>query len=153
YENERRFGIVAKFERRYMNSPSALGRLPVYTSAGLPVPLAQVARIELVDGQTLIARERGRRRLTVRCDILGRDQGGFVAEAQRSFKKEIEVPAGYRVSWLGMFENLERAQLHFLRVIPITIAMVYALLFVTFGSQRAALLLLFSVPFAFIGGA
>src|SRR5262249_24238566 len=89
FENERRFGIVAKFDRRYLSSPSAVGRLPVYTADGVPVPLAQVAKIDVVDGQTIIARERSQRRLTVRCDIVGRDQGGFVQEAQELFEKEI----------------------------------------------------------------
>ena len=80
----------------------------MYTADGQPVPLAQVAKIEVVDGQTLIARENGRRRVTVRCDIVGRDQGGFVKEAQERFDAEIEpsVPPGYKVGWLGMFENL-----------------------------------------------
>jgi len=75
-----------------------------------------------------------------------------VEEAQARFAREIGVPPGYHVSWLGMFENLERARRHFVTVIPVTIALIYALLFATFRSQRAALLLLASVPFAFIGG-
>src|SRR5262249_53897339 len=81
-----------------------------------------------------------------------RDQGGFVAEAQDLFEQQIQVPEGYRVSWLGMFENLERARKHFLILIPITIAVIYLLLWVTFNSQRAALLVLLAVPFACIGG-
>jgi cobalt-zinc-cadmium resistance protein CzcA len=152
YEGERRFDIVAKFDRGFLSSPEAVGRLPVHTSDGTPVPLAQVARIEVVDGQTLIARENGQRRMTVRCDIVGRDQGGFVAEAQERFDGAVTVPPGYRVSWLGMFENLERARTHFLILIPVTIAVIYGLLWVTFGSQRAALLVLLAVPFACIGG-
>src|SRR5437879_2080956 len=120
-----------------MNSPEAVGRLPVYNSDGVPIPLAQVARIEIVDGQTLIAREGSRRRLTVRCDIVGRDPGGFVAEAQELFERDFELPTGYRMSWLGMFENLDRARKHFQLLIPITIAIIYILLLVTFRSQKA----------------
>jgi hypothetical protein len=128
--------------------------MPVYSVDGQPIPLGQIARIEVVDGQTLIARENSRRRVTVRCDIVGRDQGGFVAEAQRLFEKQIEptVPPGYKVGWLGMFQNLERARDHFLLVVPITVALIFILIWVTFGSFRAALLLLLSIPFAFIGG-
>ena len=118
YEGERRFDIVAKFDRSWLDSPQAIGRLPVYTPDGIPVPLAQVAKIELVDGQTIIARENSRRRMTVRCDIDGRDQGGFVADAQRRFEREIKLPPGYHVEWLGMFENLARARTHFLVLIP-----------------------------------
>jgi cobalt-zinc-cadmium resistance protein CzcA len=126
----------------------------VYTADGQPIPLAQVAKLEVTDGQTLIARENSRRRITVRCDIVGRDQGGFVKEAQAKFDKEIQprVPPAYKVGWLGMYANLERARERFLIVMPITVALIFALLLVTFGSFRAALLLLLSVPFAFVGG-
>ena len=82
--------------------------------------------------------------MTVRCDIVGRDQGGFVADAQDRFDEKIKplLPEGYHVSWLGMFENLARARTHFLVLIPITILLIYVLLWVTFSSQRAALLVL-----------
>jgi cobalt-zinc-cadmium resistance protein CzcA len=154
YEGERRFDIVAKVDRAVAASPLAVGRLPVYSADGQPVPLASVATITVADGQTLIARENGRRRVTVRCDIVGRDQGGFVKDAQEKFEREIaaSVPAGYKVGWLGMFENLQRARHHFLMVIPVTVGLIFLLLLVTFGSFRAALLLLLSVPFAFLGG-
>lgn len=153
YDGERRFDIVARFNRKHMTSPESIGRLPVYTQDEIPIPLIQVAKFDLTEGQTFIARESGRRRITVRCDIVGRDQGGFVAEAQRRFAQEVIVPERYRVRWIGMFENLERASRHFLLVIPVTIALIYGLLLVTFGTQRESLLVLLSVPFAFIGGA
>lgn len=154
YEGERRFDVVARLDRHLLTSPAAVGRLPVHTVDGQPVPLGQVTKIEVVDGQTIIARENGRRRMTVRCDIVGRDQGGFVKEAQVLFDKEIapQVPTGYHVAWLGMFENLQRAQRHFALVIPITVALIFILLLITFGSFKAATMLLLSVPFAFVGG-
>lgn len=153
YEGERRFDVVVRFDRRQLGSKDELGELPVFSQQGAPIPLRQVCRIELVDGQTTIAREGGRRRVTVRCDIVGRDQGGFVAEAQRRFAEEVALPPGVRVSWLGMFENLERAKGHFAVVLPVTIGLIFALLVLTFGSPRAGLVLLLSVPFAFVGGA
>lgn len=154
YEGDRRFDVVARLDRHLLTSPAAVGRLPVHTVDGQPVPLGQVTKIEVVDGQTIIARENGRRRMTVRCDIVGRDQGGFVKEAQALFDKEIapQIPEGYRVAWLGMFENLQRAQRHFAMVIPITVALIFILLLITFGSFKAATMLLLSVPFAFVGG-
>jgi cobalt-zinc-cadmium resistance protein CzcA len=154
YEGERRFDIVTRVDRRSIPSPQAVGRLPVYSADGQSVPLAAVARIEVADGQTLIARENSRRRITVRCDIVGRDQGGFVKDAQARFDEQIQpsVPPGYKVGWLGMFENLQRARKHFMLVMPITVGLIFALLLVTFGSVRVALLLLLSVPFAFVGG-
>ncbi|MCE9603754.1 MAG: CusA/CzcA family heavy metal efflux RND transporter [Planctomycetia bacterium] len=153
YEGERRFDITARFDRRFLTSPQSIGQLPVFTHDKVPVPLAQVADFELVDGQTFIARESGRRRITVRCDIVGRDQGGFVAEAQKLFAAKVKAPDEIRVRWIGMFENLERASRHFALVIPITMVLIYILLVVTFGNQREALLVLLSVPLAFIGGA
>lgn len=89
FEGERRIDIVARFDKAHLRSPAAIGRLPVYNAKGIPVPLAQVAHIDIIDGQTTIARDNGRRRLTVRTDIVGRDQGGFVAEAQRLFNQNI----------------------------------------------------------------
>ncbi len=153
FEGERRIDIVARYDKAHLRSPAAIGRLPVYNAEGIPIPLAQVAHINIIDGQTLIARDEGRHRLTVRTDIVGRDQGGFVAEAQRLFKQNISVPDGYRVAWLGMFENLERAAQHFKILVPASIAVIFVLLLVTFASLRASLILLLAIPFAFVGGA
>jgi cobalt-zinc-cadmium resistance protein CzcA len=151
FEGERRFDIVARFSRERLSSPEALGRIPIFTQDGRTVPLSQVADITIKDGQTLVARQDGVRRLTVRCDIQGRDQGGFVEDAQREFRSQLKVPDGYTIAWLGMFENLTRAKQHFMIVMPITILLIYILLYATFKSQKAALLLLASVPFAFVG--
>lgn len=153
YEDEKRFDVVTRFDRVYLNSPEAVGRLPVFSASGIPIPLSQVAKFSVLDGQTIIARDDGQRRLTVRTDIAGRDQGSFVHEVQARFAREIKLPAGYRVQWLGMYENLERASRHFVYVIPVTIVLIYALLVFTFGTHREALLVLISIPFAFIGGA
>jgi cobalt-zinc-cadmium resistance protein CzcA len=155
YEGERRFDIVCKFGREYLTSPQAVERLPVPNPKGIPIQLSQVAKIGIIDGQTLIARDSGRRRLTVRTDIVGRDQGGFVDEAQKLFNAELagKVPPEVNVRWIGMFENLVRARKHFAIVMPITVALIYVLLVVTFRTQATSLLVLLSVPFAFVGGA
>jgi len=154
YEGDRRFDIVTKLDRSVVGSPQAIGRLPVHTAEGLPVLLSKVAKIAIIDGQTTIARENGKRRLTVRCDIAGRDEGGFAAEAQKRFDTEIRplMPHGYRVAWLGMFQNLERAREHFRLLIPVTIAIIFFLLWATFQSMLAAILVLAGIPFACIGG-
>jgi heavy metal efflux system protein len=153
YEGERRFDIVARLDPASRKSPQSIGELPVYNADGVPIPLGQVATISVRDGQTLIARADGRRRITVRSDIVGRDQGGFVTEAQEQFEQNIPMPAGYRVQWLGMFENLDRAYWHFMRLIPTTIGIIFLVLVVSFGSLRAALILLLPIPFAFASGA
>ena len=153
YEENRRFDIVVKLDREFVSSPQAIGRLSVHNEDGIPIPLEQVARIEIVAGQTLIARAEGQRCLTVRCDIIGRDEGGFVAEAQARFANEISIPDGYSVEWLGMFQNLERAYHHFLLILPATVGIVFLLLISSFGSLRAGFILLFPIPFAFAAGA
>ena len=155
YEGERRFDIAAKLDRSAMASQQAIGRLPVFNEDGVPIPLMQVTDIKVVDGQTTISRTDSRRRLTIRTNVTGRDEGGFVAEAQRRFKQEIEneLPEGYRVAWCGMYENLERAFRHFMLIIPITVGMIFMMLIFNFGSVRAACVLLLPIPFAFAAGA
>lgn len=154
YEGDRRFDIVVKLDPAVVASPQAIGRVPLHTPEGQPVPLAQVARIEIADGQTLIAREHGRGLITARCDIVGRDSGSFVREAQRRFAAELApgMPAGYRVAWLGMFENLERAAKHFRVLIPATGLLIFLLLWAAFGSFRCAVLVVAGIPFACVGG-
>lgn len=153
FDRERMFDIVARLDPQSRRSPMAIGQLAVYTEDGVPVPLSQVAQINVIDGQTIIAREDGRRRITVRCDIVNRDQGGFVAEAQQKFAELIELQPGYRVQWLGMFENLDRAYRHFMMLIPITVGVIFLVLIAAFGSLRAALVLMMPVPFAIASGA
>jgi len=115
----------------------------------------QVTNISVVDGQTTISRTDSRRRLTVRTNITGRDEGGFVAEAQKRFAEEIEpkLPKGYDVAWCGMYENLERAYNHFMLITPITVGIIFLMLVFNFGSIRAACILLLPIPFAFAAGA
>jgi cobalt-zinc-cadmium resistance protein CzcA len=151
YEGERKFDILTKYAPHYVNTTTAIGLLPVFNDQGEPVPLAQIADIGIKDGQTLIAREDGKRRITVRSDIRGRAQGDFAEDAQRRFDKEIGLPHGYHAEWVGMFENLARARRHFGLLIPLTIAIIFAVLFVTFGSLLRAATVLLTVPFALIG--
>jgi heavy metal efflux system protein len=153
YEGERRFDILVKYAPQYVSTPELIGLLPVFNDQGEATPLAQVADIHVIDGQTLIARSDGKRRITVRLDIRGAAQGEFVKEAQKRFASEVKLPEGYSVEWLGMFENLERAQAHFGLLIPMTVVVIFLLLVLTFGSFKRASLVILTVPFALIGGA
>lgn len=153
YEGERRFDIVARLTQGARGSVEAIRQLPVPGPAGVPIPLGQVAEVAVAEGQTIIAREGGRQRLTVRCDIVGRDQGGFVADAKRRFAEAIVLPEGMRVQWLGMFENLARAREHFALLVPVTLAIVFLVLALAFGSLRIATVLLLPIPFAVASGA
>ncbi|HXB98655.1 MAG TPA: efflux RND transporter permease subunit, partial [bacterium] len=151
WEGERAFDIKVKYAPRYVDTPEKIGRLPVFNSSGEPIPLAQVADIQVVDGQTMIAREDGKRRVTVRLDIRDRSQGDFVAEAKEKLGAQIQLPPGYSVEWMGMFENLERARKHFMVLIPLTVGIIFAILFLTFGSPWRAGLVLAAIPFAMVG--
>jgi cobalt-zinc-cadmium resistance protein CzcA len=108
--------------------------------------------VNVVNGASIIARRENQRQITVRTNIHGRDQGSFVADAQRQFARQIHLPDGYRVEWGGQFENLTRARKRLTIVLPMTIALIFGLLFFAFGSPRYAGLVLMNVPFALVGG-
>ena len=152
FEGERRFDITARFAPEARADASALGNILIHTPDGGRVPLLQLAKIEVVDGASIIARRENRRQIAVRTNIRGRDQGGFVKEAQRRFESTIQLPSGYRVEWGGQFENLERARRRLAFILPVTIAIIFTLLFFAFGSPVYAGLVLLNVPFSLVGG-
>ena len=152
FEGERRFDITVRYVPEARGSINAIGNILVPTRDGGRVPLAQLASIEISDGATIIARRDNQRQITVRTNIRGRDQGSFVAEAQRRFRQAIRLPAGYRVTWGGQFENLDRARRRLAFILPVTIAIIFALLFMMFNSTRWAGLVLLNVPFSLVGG-
>jgi cobalt-zinc-cadmium resistance protein CzcA len=152
FEGDRRFDVVARFVPEARADPTTVGALLIPTRDGGAVPLSQLADIRVVDGATIIARRENQRQITVRTNIRGRDQGGFVADAQARLTRMVPLPPGYRVIWSGMFENFERARARLMIIIPVTIAIIFALLFITFGSALDALLVLLNVPFSLAGG-
>src|SRR5262249_4068894 len=152
FEGERRFDVVARFAPEARADPASIGGLLIPTRDGGLVPLSQLADIRVVDGATIIAPRENRRQITVRTNIRGRDQGGFVAEAQARVAQTVPLPPGYRVVWSGMFENFERARERLTLIIPVTIGIIFALLFITFGSALDSLLVLVNVPFSLAGG-
>jgi cobalt-zinc-cadmium resistance protein CzcA len=109
-------------------------------------------RSKVVTGASIIARRENRRQVTVRTNIRGRDQGSFVNDAQQRFERAVKLPAGYRVEWGGQFENLARARKRLTLILPITIAIIFILLFFTFGSTKYASLVMMNVPFSLVGG-
>jgi len=116
------------------------------------VPLAQLARVEVAPGQGAITREANMRFVGLKCNVGGRDLGGFVAEAQRRVAAEVKLPPNTFLTWGGEFENQRRAMARLAVIIPVSIALILAILFRTFGSLRAALLILATIPFALVGG-
>lgn len=152
FEGERRFDITARYKPAARTDLADLGNILVHTADGGRIPLSQLAEIRVVNGASIIARRENERQITVRTNIRGRDQGGFVKDAQAKFAKAVRLPSGYTVDWGGQFENLERARKRLTVVLPMTIALIFALLFFAFGSQQYAFLVLMNVPFSLVGG-
>jgi cobalt-zinc-cadmium resistance protein CzcA len=152
FEGERRFDITVRYTPEARVDLSAIGGILIPTHEGGRVPLSQLANIQIVDGATIIARRENQRQISVRTNIRGRDQGSFVDEAQAKFIAAVQLPPGYQISWGGQFENLERARRRLTIILPITIAVIFTLLFFMFGSPRDAGLVLMNVPFSLVGG-
>lgn len=152
FEGDRRFDIVVRYAPEARSTLASIGQILVPTADGGRVPLSQVATIEVADGATIIARRENQRLISVRSNIRGRDQGSFVAEAQRKFHERIKLPPGYTVSWGGQFENLDRARRRLAWILPFTVVIVFGLLYWTFGSVRDALMVLTVIPFSVVGG-
>lgn len=152
FEGERRFDIVVRYVPEARSTLADIGHLLVPTADGGRVPLSQVAAIEVADGATIIARRENQRLVSVRTNIRGRDQGSFVAEAQRKFRERVKLPPGYTVQWGGQFENLDRARRRLAWILPFTVAIIFGLLYWTFGAIRDALMVLTVIPFSVVGG-
>src|SRR5262249_32380131 len=110
YEDERRFDIAVRYGPQWRGDTQQLGRIQVRTSEGAEIPLDQLAEVKVENGASIVARTENQRQVSVRTNIVNRDDGSFVAEAQQRFAERIHLPPGYRVSWGGQFENLERAE-------------------------------------------
>jgi cobalt-zinc-cadmium resistance protein CzcA len=152
FEGERRFDISIRFAPEARVDPTVIGSMLVPAKNGARVPLSQLAAIEVKNGQSIIARRENKRQVAVRTNIRGRDQGGFAADAQKAFAANIKLPEGYKVEWGGQFENMERARKRLSIVLPLTIGIIFILLFFAFGSSRDAGIVMLNVPFSLVGG-
>ena len=151
-EGRRRFPVRVRYAPQFRNTPEALGQIPIAMAKGGSVPLAQVAEIQTVEGATMIQSENGLLRGTVLLNVRGRDVGSFVDEAKLSVSKNIQLPAGYYVTWSGQYENQQRAKSRLLFVVPIVMIVIFGLLYLTYHSAIEALHVLMAVPFALTGG-
>ncbi len=150
-EGIQRTPIVIRAEAD-LGSAAGLASLPLHIEDVGLVPAESFAKVARIDGNVSIARERGQRFAVVRTNVAGRDLVGFVDEARRRVAESVELPPGYYVEWGGEFENQQRAAARLAYVVPVSIGLIFLLLFTTFGSLRQALLVLMNVPFALIGG-
>jgi cobalt-zinc-cadmium resistance protein CzcA len=151
-EGDRVFDVSVRYDSLARDNAQALIHLLVYGVDGHAVPLASIARVVTSEGASRISRESNERRIAVKCSVRGRDEGGFVAEAQKLVAKNVTLPPGYRAVWGGQFENQRRATARLAIIVPASIVLIFILLFSAFQSVKYAALILANLPFALIGG-
>ena len=153
YEGQLRFPLIIRLPEKARASPEAIKQILVATPSGQRIPLSRLATIEKVEGPNTIKRDWYQRRITIESNVRGRDLGSFVAEARRVIAEKVQLPPGrYRVEWGGQFENLQRAQLRLMIVVPIALLMILALLYMTYRNWIDSIRVFTGVPFAWIGG-
>jgi cobalt-zinc-cadmium resistance protein CzcA len=152
WEGERKFGVVVRLAEDLRSDPDRLRKLTVDAPNGARVPLEEVTHISVLEGSMNISRELGRRVASIGIFIHERDMGSIVQEMQERVRKNIHLPPGSSMSWGGEFENQQRAMRRLAVIVPISVLLIFVLLFEAFGSVRSALLILLNVPFALIGG-
>ena len=152
FEGEKRFGLAVRFEDSVADSVDALGNLPIASGTGASIPLRQVAEIVTTTGPAQISRESVKRRIVVEANVRGRDVASFVSEAEKAIAARVRLPEGYYLQWGGQFENLRAGTRRLAIVVPLALALIFAMLYFSFGAVRPALLIYLNVPFAATGG-
>jgi heavy metal efflux system protein len=152
YEGDARYPLEVRLPETMRVDPDALSRLPIARPNGNYVPLAEVADISSNEGPNQISRDNGKRRIVVAANVRGRDLAGFVTEVQSKLETQIAMPPGYFIQYGGTFEQLASAAQRLQTVVPVSLLLILALLFMTFGSIKDALLVFSGVPLALTGG-
>ncbi len=151
-QGDRRFDFVVRYPRRFRDNPQAVRNLILIAPDGAHVPLGQVASVGLQDGAFMIYRENGRRYIPIKFSVRGRDLSGTMAQVQRRLMREVKLPRGYFYKWSGEFESLLREEHRLEIIVPITLVIIFCLLYVLFDSWREALVVMVTLPFGAIGG-
>lgn len=157
FEGDRRFDILVRLPEQLRADLEAIKRLPIALAKADGartrfIPLGEVAELQLAPGPNQVSREDGKRRVVVSANVRGRDIGSFVAEAQQALQQQVKVPPGYWTTWGGQFENLQSASERLRVVVPVSLLLVFTLLFAMFGNLKDGLLVFTGIPFAPTGG-
>jgi len=152
WEGERRYNVVVRLREEERSNLEALRGLLLEPPDGSQVPLDQVAKIGVQEGVLNISREAGRSTAAIGVFIKDRDMGSLVQEMQQVVEKNLKLPPGYNITWGGEFENQERAMSRLLTIIPVSILLIFVVLFEAFKTVKSAALILLNVPFALVGG-
>ena len=152
FEGEKRFDLIVRFKEDARNNVDVIKNILVPTPSGSSIPLGQLADVYIEEGPSQISRERSQRRIVVEANVRERDIGSFVEEAQSKLDKTVKLPTGYYLEWGGTFENLQSARTRLAVVVPLSLFLIFVLLFISFGSVKNALLIYTGIPFAIVGG-
>jgi Cu(I)/Ag(I) efflux system membrane protein CusA/SilA len=152
-EGRERYSVNVRYPRAFRNNPQAIARqVLVNTPSGAAIPLGEVASISIAQGPPSIRTENAQLVNYVYVDMQGRDLGGYVADAQKAVANSVKIPTGYHIEWSGQYEYLQRAEARLKLVIPLTLFLIFVLLYLNFRNFTDALIVMLSVPFALTGG-
>ncbi len=152
FEGVARFDILVRYAQSARSSPEVIANILVSSPTGVKVSLGELALVEEIVGPRQITRQNNQRFITVQCNVRGRDMGSFVADAQAAIAQNVDLPPGYLVTWGGQFELQQEANKRLVVVIPVTLFVVFLLLFSSFNSLKNTVLILFNIPLALVGG-
>ncbi len=152
FEGVRRFEILVRYPKAFRDTPEAIASILVPSPDGARVPLAQLVEMREIVGPRQITRENGQRFITVQCNVTGRDIGSFVAEGQEAIRSGVDLPPGYLVTWGGQFELQQQANRRLALVVPVTLLLIFLMLYLSFNSLRSTTLILLNIPLALVGG-
>ncbi|MHB2150514.1 efflux RND transporter permease subunit [Calditrichota bacterium LG25] len=152
FEGVKRFDILVRFAPEFRSTPQQIEQILIETPDGTHIPLAQIAEIKEIVGPRQITRQNSQRFITIQSNVVGRDIGSFVAEAQKAIDENVSLPPGYLVTWGGQFRLQQEANKRLAVVIPITLIIIFVLLFSSFGSLKNTFLILLNIPLALVGG-
>ncbi len=152
FEGIPRFDILVRYKRENRGTAEAISNILVPARGGAKVPLGELARIEEIVGPRQVTRENNQRFIAVQCNVRNRDIGSFAEEAQKTIDAKVNLPPGYLASWGGQFELQQEANKRLALVVPVTLLIVFLLLFSAFHSLKNSLLILLNIPLALVGG-
>jgi len=152
FEGVRRFDILVRYAPEYRETADAINQVLIEAPNGANVPLSQLATVEEIVGPRQITRENSQRFITIQANVVGRDIGSFVVDGQKSIEENVKLPPGYSVTWGGQFRLQQEANKRLAVVVPITLLIIFLLLFSSFNSLKNTLLILLNIPLALVGG-
>jgi len=153
FVGERRYDVAARYIETARSTPGSIRELTLTAPSGARIPLSQVADVRVASGESTITREMGRRHLTIKLDLRGRDLSSFLADAQKKIAASVKYDkTEYQITWGGQFENQRRAQARIAIIMPMVLGIIFLLLYANFGNARQAGLILLNLPLALLGG-